>query len=69
MKNAPMTAGSNKLIIQSIKVAEKIEYLEIRISPNNLIAIDPLIPISVIAKDGKTEITKSIIVVKIIASK
>ena len=69
MKNAPMTAGSNKLIIQSIKVAEKIEYLEIRTSPNNLIATDPLIPISVIAKDGKIEITKNIVVVKIIASK
>ena len=61
-------AGSNKLIIHIIKVADKIPTVLAETKPNKKRATDPLTPISVIAIVGITEIINSITVVKIIES-
>ena len=68
MKNVPIKAGSNKLIIHITKVADKIPTVLDETKPNKKRATDPLTPISVIAIVGITEITKSITVVRIIES-
>tara|TARA_Y100000589_G_scaffold279540_1_gene275568 strand:+ start:2427 stop:2684 length:258 start_codon:yes stop_codon:yes gene_type:complete len=68
IKNVPIKAGSNKLIIHIIKVADKIPTALLETKPNKKRATDPLTPISVIAIVGIIEIINSITVVKIIES-
>jgi len=68
-KNAPMSAGSNKLITHNTKVAERIPKILEETSENKKTATDPLIPISEMAIVGIIEITKSITIVKIMASR
>ena len=65
MKNMPIKAGSNKLIIHITKVADKIPTVLAETKLNKKRATDPLTPISVIEIVGITEITNSIVVVKI----
>ena len=65
----PISAGNNKLITQSKKVAERMPKILKETKENKYTATDPLIPISEMAIVGIIEITKSITIVKIIASK
>ena len=68
MNIVPSKAGNNKLITHRTKVADKIPTVLTDTKPNNTRAMDPLTPISVIAIVGMTEIIKSIVVIKVIAS-
>ena len=64
----PMNAGSNKLITQITKVADKIPKVLDETKLNKKTAIDPLTPISVMAIVGIIDTINSIVAIKTIAS-
>jgi hypothetical protein len=64
----PISAGNKRLITHITKVAENIPAVLAESKPKRKIATEPLIPISVMAIVGIIETTKSIIMIKTIAS-
>ena len=68
MKIVPIKAGNKRLITHITKVADNIPIAFTETNPKRKSATEPLIPISVIAIVGIIDITKSIVVIKIIAS-
>jgi hypothetical protein len=68
INTVPISAGNKRLIIHITKVAENM-FAELKDSkPKRKIAAEPLTPISVMAIVGIIETTKSIIMIKTIAS-
>ena len=62
----PISAGRTKLMIHKQKVADNIPIELFDNKPNKYKATEPRIPISAIATVGITEITNSIVVIRII---
>tara|TARA_X000001036_G_C19939887_1_gene505379 strand:+ start:128 stop:370 length:243 start_codon:yes stop_codon:yes gene_type:complete len=69
IKNVPIRAGNNRLIIHKANVADSIPIVLNEIKPKRDIATEPLTLISVIAIVGIIDIISNIIIVKVIASR